>query len=303
MAQTAEVSRPKSRWRGLADRLRCPECAAPLSPGSGELVCTQNEHAFPFAGGSPVLLEQSEREALLGDLGTAELQTREYKPGLGARFIAGVKWAIGSTLHLPVSKTVKDLWKEHGDEPSLEVGSGTVSGGPNQINLDIAAFSHVDVVGSALNIPFLDDTFSLVRNVAVLEHVRDPRAMIDEMHRVCRPGGYVYTEVPFLQHFHAYPNDFQRYTVEGLKEAFSEFETVEVGVCVGPCSAITALIADWFELLTFSNKRWINDLARAIPLILLLPLKYLDRLLVKNPRAHEVASGIYLLARKPEVRG
>jgi len=37
--------------------------------------------------------------------------------------------------------------------------------------------------------------------------------------------------------------------------------------------------------------------------VLLLPLKYLDRLLVKNPRAHEVASGIYLLARKPERRG
>lgn len=42
-----------------------------------------------------------------------------------------------------------------------------------------------------------------------------------------------------------------------------------------------------------------NDLARAIPLTLLLPLKYLDYLLVRNPRAHEVASGIYLLAKKP----
>ena len=123
--------------------------------------------------------------------------------------------------------------------------------------------------------------------------------MISEILRVMRPGGHVYTEVPFLQHFHAYPNDFQRYTVEGLKEAFREFEVVETGVCVGPSSAITALVADWTELLTFTRVRWINDLVRLVPLILLLPLKFLDLLIRFNPRAHEVASGIYLLAPRP----
>ncbi len=288
-----------ARWRTFADRLICPECRAPLSPGDDHLVCTANEHKFPMLDGLPVLLTEAEREVLLGDLDEAILQRREYKPGLGARGIGAVKWAIGSTLHMPVSETVKRLWREHADQPSLEVGSGTDAGGPNQVNLDISAFSHVDVIGSALNIPYADNTFQLVRNVAVLEHVRDPNRMIAEMHRVCRPGGYVYTEVPFLQHFHAYPNDFQRYTTEGLKEAFREFEAVETGVCVGPSSAITALVADWFELLTFSNNRLVNDLARMIPLIALLPLKFLDHLIVKyNPRAHEVASGIYLLAKK-----
>ena len=287
------------RWQRLADRLVCPECHSPLSPGNGELVCQEHEHTFPLLDGLPVLLTEQERAMLLGDLDAAELQRREYKPGLGKRVLKGVKWTIGSTLHLPVSKTVRALWEEFADEPSLEVGSGTDDGGSNQVNLDISAFSNVDVIGSALNIPYADNTFQLVRNVAVLEHVRDPNRMIAEMHRVCRPGGYVYTEVPFLQHFHAYPNDFQRYTTEGLKEAFREFECVETGVCVGPSSAITALTADWFELLTFSNKRWINDIARTIPLVLMLPLKFLDYAIVKwNPRAHEVASGTYLLARK-----
>ena len=92
--------------------------------------------------------------------------------------------------------------------------------------------------------------------------------------------------------------DFQRYTIEGLKQAFCEFEIIETGVCVGPGSAITALIADYCELLTFSKNRLLNDIVRTIPLILLWPVKYLDRLLVKSSRAHELASGIYVLARK-----
>ena len=137
-------------------------------------------------------------------------------------------------------------------------------------------------------------------NHAVLEHVREPTKMIAEMYRVLAPGGVCYTEVPFIQHFHAYPNDFQRYTVEGLKQAFAAFEPLETGVCVGPGSALTALAGDYAELWTFSENRSLNDLARLVPLLLLWPLKFVDGFLVRrSPRAHEIASGVYLLARKP----
>jgi len=289
-----------AKWARFATRLVCPYCRAALSPGEGELVCTeQDAHRFPLVDGVPVLLTETERRSLHGDLETAGLMRRQYVGDRTSKLIRVVKKLIGSTLNLPVSRTVEDLWDAGASELALEVGSGVRRGRPNEVNLDIAAFANVDVIGSALNLPFADGTFGLVKNGAVLEHVREPQKMIDEMYRVLAPGGHIYTEVPFLQHFHAYPNDFQRYTVEGLKQAFRAYEVVEVGVCVGPCSALTALIADWFELLTFSQKRWVNDLARAIPLTLLLPLKYLDHLIVKNPRAHEVASGIYLLARKP----
>ena len=41
------------------------------------------------------------------------------------------------------------------------------------------------------------------------------------MFRVLKPGGYIYSEVPFLQGFHADPDDYQRYTLQGLKILFN----------------------------------------------------------------------------------
>ena len=289
-------------WGRFADRLACPECRSPLRFRETEFECEGREaHRFPLtSGGVPVLLEATERRRLYGDLEGAAVMQRDYNKSLLQKIARHAKRWIGSTLHLPISSEVMRVRTEcrRAQELALEVGSGIQEAGADRVNLDTAAFRNVVVVGSALNIPFADDTFGFVRNAAVLEHVREPQRMIDEMGRVLKPGGHVYTEVPFLQHFHAYPNDFQRYTVEGLKQAFKDFEVVETGVCVGPSSAITALIADWCELLTFSSNRTLNDLVRTVPLLILWPLKYLDRLLVRNPRAHELASGIYLLARK-----
>lgn len=47
------------------------------------------------------------------------------------------------------------------------------------------------VYGSALQIPFTDDTFDVVTTHACLEHVTDPRQALVEMSRVCKPGGIV----------------------------------------------------------------------------------------------------------------
>lgn len=52
----------------------------------------------------------------------------------------------------------------------------------------------VQAVGEAL--PFASDTFDVVFNHEVLEHVTDDRQVIREAMRVARPGGYVVTFVP-----------------------------------------------------------------------------------------------------------
>ena len=247
----------------------------------------------------PVLFSETEYQRLHQDLGHADQMQSEFKSGFVEKCLKAVKKCIGSTLHLPISRRVRDIWSKYDHEIRLVVGSGTTSSAANQVNLDIDRFKNVDVVASALDIPFEDNTFKLIFNTAVLEHVRDPIRVVDEMYRVLKPGGYIYTEVPFIAHFHAYPNDFQRYTVEGLKVLYKKYDIVETGVCVGPGSAFTAIAADWFELFSFSQNRYVNGLFRLIPLLLLWPLKYADYVLVKNSRAHEVAMGIYILCSKP----
>jgi len=46
------------------------------------------------------------------------------------------------------------------------------------------------------NIPFLDDQFDLVVAKHIIEHLKDPIAMVGELFRVCKPGGFLYIEAP-----------------------------------------------------------------------------------------------------------
>ncbi len=48
------------------------------------------------------------------------------------------------------------------------------------------------VIGSGAALPFGDRTFDGVASSNVLEHVADGARLIDEMVRVCRPGGVIY---------------------------------------------------------------------------------------------------------------
>ena len=48
------------------------------------------------------------------------------------------------------------------------------------------------VIGRGQRLPFADDTFDLVVSSNVLEHVADPWPLVDELARVCRPGGNVW---------------------------------------------------------------------------------------------------------------
>lgn len=279
--------------------LACPYCCAKLEIVADGYRCAADGREFGRSGDVPILLVEEDAARFKAALNSAAQMQAEYRPGAFSRFKSVVKRAIGSTYHLPLSPVVAAAWKSVGEELILDVGSGTQRSGPNHLNLDVGVFPGVDIVGSAECLPLASDSFSLVRSFAVLEHVRRPVRMIAEMRRVLRSGGYVYTEVPFLQHFHAYPDDFQRYTIEGLKEAFREYEILEVGVCVGPSSTVTAIVSDWFELCAFSKRRIVNDMVRAVPLVLMFPIKYFDVFLMKNPRAHELASGVYVHAKKP----
>ncbi len=298
----ATPTRPRipEKLERLLPLLRCPQCDSNLAVGEGRLECGAAGHTYEMLDGVPVLLPTEERSHLDFDFERASQMQTEFRYGLGVAVKKAAKRLIGSHLRMARSAKVTETMSSFDSEWCLEVGSGMKSSSPWKVNLDIQPFPGVDVLGSGSNLPFADDSFAMVRSLAVLEHVREPGPMVQEICRVVRPGGYVFTEVPFIQHFHAYPNDFQRYTIEGLKQAFRGFEVVEAGVGIGPSSALTAMIGDWLELFTFSNKRWLNDIVRAVPLTLLWPLKFFDYLLVKNPRAHEIAAGLYLLCRKPD---
>jgi len=82
------------------------------------------------------------------------------------------------------------------------------------LSFDVYASPHVQIVADAHDIPVTSQTFDAIVVQAVLEHVIDPVRVVTEIHRVLRPGGAVYSEVPFLQQVHEGRYDFMRFTAK-----------------------------------------------------------------------------------------
>lgn len=89
---------------------------------------------------------------------------------------------------------------------------------------------HLVLVDRAAGLPFLDARVDLDRGLPfrgasfdavllsdVLEHVPRPSDLLEELHRVLRPGGRLLLSVPFLYPVHEAPYDFFRYTEFGLR--------------------------------------------------------------------------------------
>jgi 2-polyprenyl-3-methyl-5-hydroxy-6-metoxy-1,4-benzoquinol methylase len=58
----------------------------------------------------------------------------------------------------------------------------------------LPAFEQLEMLATSetVRLPYADDSFDAVLSMGVLEHVQDPEASLDELHRVLVPGGLVY---------------------------------------------------------------------------------------------------------------
>lgn len=117
----------------------------------------------------------------------------------------------------------------------LEIGSWIASGqeeiicrktiGPlvkEYVGLDMREGPGVDVVADAKAIPFPDNEFEVIISTDCLEHVDWPRDVIREAFRVTKPGGLFYLTTVFAFEIHGYPNDYRRFTPEGIKLLLSD---------------------------------------------------------------------------------
>ena len=178
---------------------------------------------------------------------------------------------------------------------NLYIGGGgrTVQG---YVNLDLFAIPGVDVAGDAENLPFLADTFQRVECDAVLEHVDDPVKVMAEIHRVLAPGGYVHLVVPFCHPFHAYPKDYRRFTLPGLKQLAGPMEVVAEGWRTGPTATLLVITIEYVKLLLpFRTWRAISHFVLGW---LLFPLRYADIFLLRRSDVQRIGNHCYLWLRK-----
>ncbi|MDO8515572.1 MAG: methyltransferase domain-containing protein [bacterium] len=90
------------------------------------------------------------------------------------------------------------------------------------LTFDVSSGDRIDVVGDIQKLPFKENNFDTIICTQVLEHVKKPWLAVKEMYRVIKPNGYSLVTVPFMLPYHAHPNDYFRYTREGLVSIFED---------------------------------------------------------------------------------
>jgi SAM-dependent methyltransferase len=174
-------------------------------------------------------------------------------------------------------------------------GAGrTVAG---YINLDLFRVPGVGVVADAELLPFVSGIFQRIECDAVLEHVRDPERVMQEMCRVLRPGGYLHIVTPFCHPFHEYPKDYRRFTIDGLKLLSGPLKEVASGWRTGPAATMLVISIEFVKgLLPFRPWRACTHFLCGW---LVFPLRYLDLLLLRSPDARRIGNHCYIWLQKP----
>ena len=307
--ESSVVERSSSGTKRWTRHLRCPRCASSLRgvglhPSCFNPTCEYSKTGFPLIDTQPVLIDFAssifDREMYCGGRGSA-LQRDVMGRSLGSRlhqFTLGENPVAGSNC----AKFI-ELREEGADRPIiLVIGGGTVGLGANElyrnssielVGTDVYASPHTAVVADAHKLPFEDGVFDGVWVQAVLEHVLEPAIIVDEIHRVLRPGGLVYAETPFMQQVHERAYDFSRFTQSGHRWLFRRFSEVSAGPIGGAGVALVWSIRYFCRALGAGNK---------LSLLMSLPffwIRFLDTF-SRGRAVADAASGFFFLGRKAD---
>lgn len=165
------------------------------------------------------------------------------------------------------------------------------------VNIDLVGVPGVDVIADAQRLPFAGGLFQRIECDAVLEHVRNPERVMEEIRRVLAPGGYLHLVTPFCHPFHEYPKDYRRFTLDGLRELAGPLEEVAAGWRTGPTATLLVFTIEYAKLLL--PWPWWRVAAHGVLGWFLFPLRYLDLLLLRSRAAGRMGNHCYLWLRKP----
>lgn len=170
----------------------------------------------------------------------------------------------------------------------LDCGAGDRTD-PRVIALEYDEYASSTIRGDGVRLPFRDETFALVLSQAVLEHVVDPQAHVDEIVRVLAPGGLFVCEAAFMQPIHLAPRHYFGITGYGLSYLCRALQIIE---CVG----MGSMVESW---------DWVGGEAGARQALTEREFATVRSMMAKvdariSPeQLWRVAPGVHLLGRKP----
>jgi len=186
----------------------------------------------------------------------------------------------------------------------LNLGSGVgqfdhyLSKNIKTINLDISfSKKNLQVIADAHFLPFKSDCLDIVYSIAVLEHVRKPWIVADEIFRVLCPGGHVVLELPFLNVIHD-EHDYFRFTDSGIRSLFdsNRFEVVFEQVGSGGGSFLSVFLLEYFQ--QFIPSKVLKTLWRLTMRYFTCLFKYFDRAIDSSKILRVTANSFSFIGKK-----
>ena len=280
------------RWVKL---LCCPVCREPLASEGQGLACGVCGAEYPVTDGVPQLIRTAAAEKV------SRVPNRVTVPesALVQRLKQMVRVPSPTFETAEIRNQVPSFVAGFPDEACVaNVGSAGLRHGEKILNVDLIPGPGVDVVGDATELPFRTNSLDGIISRRVLEHVCKPGKAVAEMHRVLKPGGRAWCEIPFLQGYHPTPTDFQRYTIAGLADLFDAFTVVESGVALGPSSTLSWVLREYLSILFAFNNPYLYKANERIFSWVTLPVKFLDLITARSRFASQIASSFYIVVEK-----
>lgn len=131
-----------------------------------------------------------------------------------------------------------------------------------------------DIIITDDSIDVKSDTADCVVLTEVMEHLYNPKAVLQEIYRVLKPGGTLIGTVPFALGEHEQPYDFHRYTSFCLRKMFEEagLEIVHLDY-----------VGDSIGVAVSSLTRTLGIIIKALHKVKLSPIAHLVNLIFRIP--------------------
>ncbi|MFT6069472.1 MAG: SAM-dependent methyltransferase/DNA-directed RNA polymerase subunit RPC12/RpoP [Bacteriovoracaceae bacterium] len=181
---------------------------------------------------------------------------------------------------------------------AVNLGSGNTELIEGIINIDLIGYDRVHIVADITNIPLKDNSVDLLVIDSVLEHVPYPIKVVEEIHRVLKKGGLIYSSTPFMMPFHASPYDFNRWTYEGVKILFEKFEMVSITSEGGPVSTVLWALNECLSTIFSLGNKHLFNLISILIMLLTWPIKYLDFIFNKFETSRSICTAFIFVGKK-----
>ncbi|MHC4660854.1 MAG: methyltransferase domain-containing protein [Planctomycetota bacterium] len=282
--------------------LACPYCRIAVEEKDESLACSGCGRKYPLIRGIPHMLDAQEIKE----------RSEEWKAWKKAEIRPPISYGLLQKIKSPAvhvwpdeKRVVKHLLEELPDNALvLDIGSGATVISDRITRLDLGPFHGIDIVGDGHALPFRDSSVDLVFIFRVLEHMRRPEHAVGEIFRILKPGGRVAAVIPFFEPFHINPIDISRFTRDGVRYLFSDFDEERIEWCVGPSAALAWMLKEWVAtVFPGSRSKWIYVSVRELAGWFFAPLRIIDRFLRGKPYAHKIAESFFYQGRKQAIEG